>query len=454
MAGTTKDKIIDATLSFYDKLVFQRVPLSKIAKRAGISKPAIYRHFKSRDELENAVFDTIVVDLVSYVKEHSGDKDPYEKHGLLTLDDPISAFCKKKRYFYYVISNTSTNFNLDEFFLFLKKKGVKSLGKVFADDGSVVDFGAYKKVVYISATFLFFQGARDKTLADKGEEDTDEKIQDYAQKLSHFILDGGLSHDLAGIDDERLFALNALCRRSAAAFPLDETKSDVFFHAVAQAVSQKGFAGVTVEDIAERIGLAKSTLYEKFTSKTDLIRNLIIEECVKLFSMMRENMMLAKSPAESVFILMASEFEFFLRDSDFMYVLRWLQMQNTDDEIAREDVFIEREEIRDFDTFLYNSDIITQKIDLGQPEIGNKALLAWVFYMPVFVMALAVTHGFSTENYHETLKGLFWFMERGINYEAGSPKEEQGTNMTTRDNYIEENIAERHNDKQKETVNA
>ena len=435
MADTTKDKIIDATLSFYDKLVFQKVSLSKIAERAGISKPAIYRHFKNREELEEAVFDSIIADLVAYVKEHSGDKDSYEKNGLLSLADPISAFCKKKRYFYYVISSTSTNFNLDEFFLFLRKKGVKRLSVVFADDGSIVDIGAYKKVVYISATFLFFQGARDKTLADKGEEDTDEKIADYAQKLSHFILDGGLSHDLAGIDGERLFALNTLCRRSAAASMTDESKSDVFFHAVAQAVSQKGFANVTVEDIAEKIGLAKSTLYEKFTSKTDLIRNLIIEECVKLFSMMRENMMLAKSPAESVFILMASEFEFFLRDSDFMYVLRWLQIQNTDDEIAREDAFMEKEEIRDFYAFLYNSDIITQKIDLGQPEIGNKALLAWVFYMPVFVMALAVTHGFSPDNYHETLKCLFWFMERGINYEAGSPKVEQSTTMDTHNGY-------------------
>ena len=73
--NSTRDKIIQSAFSFYDMLFFERISLSKIAAKAGITKPAIYKHFKSREDLENAMKSLILSDIAEIIKDCEKDKN-------------------------------------------------------------------------------------------------------------------------------------------------------------------------------------------------------------------------------------------------------------------------------------------------------------------------------------------------------------------------------------------
>ena len=46
-----------------------------------------------------------------------------------------------------------------------------------------MDIEIYKKIIFVSGTMIFFQGARDFILLDKNLQDSDESIREYAEKL-------------------------------------------------------------------------------------------------------------------------------------------------------------------------------------------------------------------------------------------------------------------------------
>lgn len=58
MRSGTYARILDAALELFAENGFHTTTIDKIARKAGISKGLIYNHFKSKDDLLNAVFDT------------------------------------------------------------------------------------------------------------------------------------------------------------------------------------------------------------------------------------------------------------------------------------------------------------------------------------------------------------------------------------------------------------
>lgn len=71
----TKEKIILAAFSFYKNPSMEKVSLSKIAARVGITKAAIYKHFSGREDLERAmsdyIYDTTQAELAALRKKRS-----------------------------------------------------------------------------------------------------------------------------------------------------------------------------------------------------------------------------------------------------------------------------------------------------------------------------------------------------------------------------------------------
>ena len=50
-----------------------------------------------------------------------------------------------------------------------------------------------------------------------------------------------------------------------------ENRRSAILHAACKEFSEKGFAGAKIEEIARQVGIGKSTVYEYFPSKTDLL---------------------------------------------------------------------------------------------------------------------------------------------------------------------------------------
>lgn len=68
---TTKDLILEKAFSFYDRPHYNNFSMSDLAKRAGITKPAIYRHFSSKSELLKEMQDYFFKSLSEHLLEDS-----------------------------------------------------------------------------------------------------------------------------------------------------------------------------------------------------------------------------------------------------------------------------------------------------------------------------------------------------------------------------------------------
>ena len=129
MAESTKERIINAAFSFYKVPNFERVSLSQIAGRVGISKAAIFKHFKNKEaltqEMNNRIFESLIQVFepmtVLYNQDRPGEAISYIVKFLIT----------HREYLVYLLSMSimfNENFVVNE----LRNRGVEIFDNVFA----------------------------------------------------------------------------------------------------------------------------------------------------------------------------------------------------------------------------------------------------------------------------------------------------------------------------------
>ncbi|MGN0728271.1 TetR/AcrR family transcriptional regulator [Treponema sp.] len=408
---STREKLIQSAFSFYDKVIFDKIPLSKIAAKVGITKPAIYKHFKSRTELENAMLDTIVSATLSEIKKYNDlpDADIIERIAIF--------LCKNRQYFYYIISNT-VNFAIDTFFDTSWKLENSPFSQLVSPDRKIIDKEKYKRAVYTGGCIIFFHGARDFILLDRNISDNDDFAAEYAAKLSSFICNSGLRHDISSIDPLRLSQLAKECLKEIDCLE----KPDRILEGISNVICKLGSCRMTVENLANELELAKSSFYTNFSSKKEMLKKLLEGEALKLINATKKNLLFARNPAECVYILMATEVEFFLQRKSVLASFRWFMFQNLCDDFYSKNSprkvpkLIDANSDFDFFAFLANSDIITEIPDMGNPPIDMYTIFAWIYQMPIFFLLHGEMHNMASEEIHAATKDFFYYMEKGISF--------------------------------------
>lgn len=93
----------------------------------------------------------------------------------------------------------------------------------------------------------------------------------------------------------------------------DKTKAQLFAAAL-QLISEQGFAGTTVDEIVERAGVAKGTVYYHFKGKTELVEALIASELEPLADRFATATRSSTDPLERVMAVVRAELEW-IRDN-------------------------------------------------------------------------------------------------------------------------------------------
>ncbi|MBQ0039137.1 MAG: TetR/AcrR family transcriptional regulator [Treponema sp.] len=396
----TREIIIKSAFSFYTRPVFSNVSLSMIASKAGITKAAIYRHFKSRDDLDNAMYNCVYEDLFGILKNFRAEKASNDSS---IVEDIIVLLMTHREYVYYLIS-TCNDIVLDRFLLKFKEMGLSLFDDIFLPDGSVKDMEVYKDAVYMACNIIYFQLVRNKMFDCMGMEDRYSDITIYASKLYAFIKKG-LGQDVSELSAFRLASLDKMCMTSMEGVaPVNKV-----FESVASIVEEKGFQGVTVESVARGIGLAKSSIYSKFENKAQMIASLIHKEFEQMFEILNRNIQKAKSNGERAYIMMETELLYFMKKPELFTVGQWLQFQNTE-EIVHDDC----EHERVFNTYLDQIKLYEVYPDLGLPQEDFKIIASWFLMMPVFLYMHTRKQNMAPEVVQGALKDIFFMMEKGF----------------------------------------
>lgn len=396
----TRDTIISSAFSFYSRPVFENISLSMIASRAGISKTAIYRHFKNKEDLENAMFQQILNEMYGVLSRIKSSSASFKRGD---MSDVIVLLQTNNEYFNYILSLNSGSI-VDNFLMHLKKKGVSELDMLFDNDGSVKDMEKYKNSIYYGGSILYFQLCRNKIYECKKIQDSFSSISSYAEKLTDFFK-VGLKGDVSDCTLFRLAVLDEMCRKSLE--NMDETSR--IFDSIAEIIREKGVKNITVESVAKGIGLAKSSMYSKFASKEQMIHSMIHAEIEKMLKIVSLNIKNAKSCEESIYIMMETELLYFMNNQNLFTVCRWLQFYTTE-ELAEQSKF-EHEKL--FSMYFTDINFYSEYPDLGLPVDDKKIVYGWIFFMPVFLYMHSNEHKLSPEIVQAMLKDIFYMMEKG-----------------------------------------
>jgi TetR/AcrR family transcriptional regulator, cholesterol catabolism regulator len=169
----------------------------------------------------------------------------------------------------------------------------------------------------------------------------------------------------------------------------DATKKKLF-DAAMELIGERGFTDASVDEIVERAGVAKGTVYYHFTGKAELVEALISDRFAPLACAFREAAAdNADDPRAAIEAIVRAELEFLSEHGSFSKLL--LTEMWREDRVWRETLLLARREL-----FAVISGVIKQGIASGEfrpdiePDFGASALfgmtatvaLDWLAFEP------------------------------------------------------------------------
>lgn len=314
----TRNLILEAAFSFYSEPQFANVPLSGIASRAGITKAAIFRHFRSKEELFDSMRSRYFDDIRAVLPE-SAVSYPYLLERIVTLIND------HKEYLFYTLYQyiSDTGFEA-RMFVELQKRGVdlQSYGicsGVSEDKAHIIikNLKEYYKLLYEIATTVFFLSSR---FCSK-DECSDREFSSSLNKM----FEHGISSGVHLLSEKRKKEIDLWCSIKEEDMP----QPNPFFDALSEVISKKGFPGTTVESIADELGLAKSSLYTYFRNKDELIVTLVEKELLNLVNVVKQKTDAAASEDERGYVMMRTMLEYYLMRPSIVSVTAWLRMRGS-----------------------------------------------------------------------------------------------------------------------------
>lgn len=397
---STKEKIIQTTFSLLKDDVFSRLSLSRIAKEVGISKTAIYRHFESKDALDAAIRDRVFSDTTELTKQ----LDKIYKEG--RYEDCIRLALRylyeKPEYLSYVLFSTP---NLGEDFQFqkLSESGVTFLSEVFDKNHHVINEHFYIHGFFVFVTMIDFMLAFSSVCDFKNKNGI--KDVSYEDWENHVIkmIKKGLRIKNPTISDERLSHLNTLCKKSLENIPQVDKK----LVALSNVIYREGLPNVTVEAVANELGIVKSSLYSHFSDKDDMVLSLVTTELNQMLGLVAQNTEECDEMSEKIYVLLRTEIDYFMTRREMLTVCKWIQISGLYSSHINEN----------FIHTTYNDKVrqLSENIAKNQTFFDRKLVSGWVFSFPVFLVVNALCHNFSKDELDITLNKLYLLIAGGFN---------------------------------------
>ena len=402
---STKQLILDAAFSFYEQPYFKDFSMSQLAAKVGISKTAIYRHFKNRDaiveSMQKQFFDILYSQLSAIQNKNSDSENLNEQIARI-----ISFFTENSQYINYfiIIHAQIKDFEkkvCDEF----RSRGLKN---DFDKSYQKNTLAKYSRIYFCAVTILYFIKLREKAIICGKKTDSP---GDFSKKMVNFIQKGivgtiGESNQTSKISKERFAQLDEICKINEEDLP----KEDKIFTAFSNVIAKYGINNVTVEHIADELNLAKSSLYFYFENKNKMLLHLVAKEISLLGTICEENCAEAKTYTEFIYINMKTEISYFSTRSSILSLCCWLLQNGAEHTVDDEKEFLGPNNV--WETRMTE---IAQKVDLGF-SVRPEHITIWSGLLPVSLIILKIKHEFSDEETNQALNYMFDFLMYGAKF--------------------------------------
>jgi AcrR family transcriptional regulator len=321
----TRTKIIEMAFRVWGRNFYQKTSLSQLASKLGVSKPALYRHFNNKKDLTDSMTEYYFDDLAASIKGdlekalHTENTD----EGIFIIIQSITGYFAKNVYalIFSLINIYDRNLDGHSISEQIKNRGadLKTLHLVI--DKKYNSNPVILQLILASLTFYmsYFHKKNDSLKKNPSEE----KIQNVITEIYKIIEYGlGFTFDTCELDFESL--------EKQVEGTMQETEAEPLFKAVAEAVAEAGPWDASMDMVARRMGLSKSSLYGHFKNRKDMLRRLFISEFKRIIEFARMGISLSANSAEQLYLGIYSIALYLRSRPEVLIAIGWIRTRKLD----------------------------------------------------------------------------------------------------------------------------
>jgi len=309
----TKDDILKAAFKVWGRDLYRTTSLTDIAHELGVSKPALYRHFKDKEALLDTMYTAYLDDCAAFIKNGCNEalNAPSSYDALLIMIRTIGEyFIRNREAFAFsliqVYNNRDRRHIGDEF----RVRGV-DFGLLARKGGNSGQYPSKMQLIMSTLVYCIAQSYRQEYRGD----DLSQTMAQIEERIKKGM----------GLDAQRVASLDFQALEQRTSVPLDETEDNALLRAVAGAVAEAGPWVASMEMVARRSGLSKSGLYAHFKNKQDMISQLFITEFLKIVNFARVQIETSEVHEEQLYLAIISIVEYLRSRPEILVAIDWIK---------------------------------------------------------------------------------------------------------------------------------
>lgn len=338
------DDILAAAFRAWGREGYKKMSLTEVAAELGVTKPALYRHFKDKDQLLAAMH-------TAFFDRYAGAMKAAFPEGRFGISNSVPMVLR-------LLETLAAFFGSrpeDLAFLFARIMRYNDVEKMFAaelaardvrteeqPEGETAGTDQARNRTQMAVGSCFFMVAlfhRDRMsrqvilppsqneLSILSASIKDLCANGLAQKVAPAgIAPGNLPPTRLSVVDHPV--INYARLEAKARLTGEETATpDGLLPAVAAVVAEVGSWHASMEMVAKRSGLSKSGLYSHFKSKEDMLLRLFSVEFERITEALARRLNGTEQPTERLYLAMATTADYLLVRPDILVALDWLRIQ-------------------------------------------------------------------------------------------------------------------------------
>jgi len=317
----TKAEIIQAALKAWGRNFYFDTSLSHVARELKVCKPALYRHFRSKNALLQAMDGYFLDDFTAFLRpvyeKTLNNQDSTE--GIFMIIRAIAEYYARNVNI-FIFSMVKLRENKRDILTYMEDLRLRGVDLMHFQR-SIREDNIFQPLIMrlINATLVFFMADFHKKGESLDNPPSEAAITRIIDAISE-IIRRGLCYS-----NKEITALNYEELESRIAGMVNNVEDDPLLKAVAAAVAETGPWETSMEQVALRSGLSKSSLYGHFKNKQDMLHQLFVTEFIRIMDFARQGMRQSALAQEQLYLGIFSIVEYLRLKPDILTAMDWLR---------------------------------------------------------------------------------------------------------------------------------
>ncbi|MDR0456757.1 MAG: TetR/AcrR family transcriptional regulator [Treponema sp.] len=317
----TKAEIIQAALKAWGRTLYLDTSLSHVARELKVCKPALYRHFRNKNALLQAMNGFFLEDFTAFFRPayekamNGGDST----ENIFTIIRAIAEYYARNVNV-FIFSMVKLHDSKRDILTYMEDLRAKGLDFELFQHSIKKDYVFQPLIMrLINATLVFFMAGFHKEGKSLTNPPSEAAISQIIDAISE-IIGRGLCYS-----NEEIISLDYEGLENRIVGTINTIEDDPLLKAVAGAVAETGPWETSMEQVAHRSGLSKSSLYGHFKNKQDMLHQLFITEFTRIMDFARQGMRQPVLVQEQLYLGIFSIAEYLRSKPDILVAMDWIR---------------------------------------------------------------------------------------------------------------------------------